>query len=614
MVETFYYEVALINSPLTPLTYSSTQKIECYRYIDVPLGRKIVKAITLKEVDKPEFECKDISQVHKEYLTQKYIDIAKFISSYYVAPIGDSIGLFTPFCDQERISIPTVDDTIELSQNQTKAFEFVKSKSVSLLFGDTGSGKTEIYIKYFLEVINSGKSAIFLLPEISLTPQMKNRLKKVFGDMVATWHSKLTTKKKREILEGIHNGSIKIVAGARSALFLPLRDLSLIVVDEEHDDAYKAMTRPRYNARDVAIYFGKALGINVVLGSATPSLTSYHKFDTFRLRETFFDTQKGYLFQHSEVGLNDEILGVIKQNLQEKSQAIVFLPTRANYKYLVCNTCGKSVECPYCAVSMSLHKSDRAIKCHYCNYTERIPDVCPACKSGILTNKRIGTAEVTEILKRELPNNRIEKFDRDEIKSETKLKKVLKEFNNNKIDILVGTQMLSKGHDYHNVKLSVVLGIDSVLNMSDYRAREKAMSLLLQIAGRSGRKGDGKVLVQTLNKEFFKEYISDYEKFLKEELNYRVELYPPYVKLARVLFSDKSMQKASDNMSKALKKLEKLDNIEIVGASVAQIEKIANQYRYNILIRSNSIKSLLNSLYIVKDNSCEIDIDPTSFT
>lgn len=608
-----FFEVAILYSPQSPLTYSSSDVLEPLMLVMVEVGKKQHKAIVLQEVQKPHFVCKDIIKALDEYITKEYFEIARFISSYYCCSIGDSIGLFTPFSTSQISTTKMINSNISLSQTQLSCLDFLKSHKVSLLFGNTGSGKTEIYMKYFEEVINSGKTIIFLLPEISLTPQMQKRLHTIFGDMVATWHSKLTPKNKKDILDKIYNGTIKIVAGARSALFLPLQNLGLIVVDEEHDDAYKSMVRPRYNARDLAIYFGKVLNINVILGSATPSLTSYNKFPHFRLKESFFKTKKEFIFQNSQLCIDSQIIFTIKENLDKKAQTIVFLPTRANFKYLICDTCGKSVECPFCSVSMSLHKHDKAIKCHYCNYIEQIPPICPKCKQGILTNKRIGTAEVAEILSLEFPNHTIAKFDRDEIKSETKLKKVLNDFNDNKIDILVGTQMLSKGHDYHNVRLSIILGIDSVLNMADYRARERAMSLVVQIAGRSGRKGEGKVFIQTLNTDFFKSFIFDYEDFLKDEIKYRKDIYPPYMKLARILFADKNMQKANEYMLQVLTQIEKNQNIDIVGAGLAQIEKIANQYRYNILIRSKSTKELLSTLHISKTIHSEIDIDPTNF-
>ena len=260
---------------------------------------------------------------------------------------------------------------------------------------------------------------------------------------------------------------------------------------------------------------------------------------------------------------------------------------------------------------MSLHKNDLALKCHYCGYTQKIPEVCPSCNNGIIHNLRVGTAEVEERLKELFPTKNIKRFDRDEIKTDNKLKSVLNEFNSNKIDILVGTQMLSKGHDYHNVKLAVVLGIDSVLNMNSYKSRERALSLLIQIAGRSGRKGEGEVVVQTQNQEFFDYYInsSDYEDFLKGELEFRQGLYPPYLKMAKIIFAHSNGLKVKDELDKYVKILKQNNFIEVVGFGQSPIFKIANRYRYEIIVRSTNIKELLKVLHSINSPMVTIDMD-----
>jgi len=483
-----------------------------------------------------------------------------------------------------------------------------------VLLGITGSGKTEIYMKLLEDVINEGKSAIFLMPEISLTPQMQKRLKKKFGDLVAIWHSKITRKKKEEILEGIAAGEVKIVAGARSSLFVAMPDLGAIIVDEEHDDSYKASNRPRYHARDAAIYMGKVLGARVVLGSATPSLTSYHKFPFFRLKETFFDTEKSIVFLKEEEGISERILHELSQTLAENHQAIIFLPTRANYKYLTCMDCGKFVECPFCAVGMSIHRERNALRCHYCNYMQRIVQQCPSCQSGHLKSGRIGTAQVVAELSEKFPEKRFMKFDRDEVTTQTKLKKILKAFNDHEIDVLVGTQMLSKGHDYHDVRLAVVFGIDTILAQADFRARERAMSLLLQVAGRSGRKGEGKVIVQTANSRFFAHYIDDYEKFLQDELPYREGLYPPFMKLMKFMIAHKSRQKALEILEQLQRCLGDTDGVEVVGFGEAPIARIAGKFRFQVLLRSASTKALLQVAHRCRCKDVEVDIDPVQFS
>ncbi len=610
-----YYEVSLLKSPLNPLTYQSEEEINIGSKILVPLARRknSLDAVVIKKVDKPKFKCVNIEEVTSFYYDDKMLKIASFISQYYVCALGEALGVYTPFDKDktlEKNSI-TFDSEIILSKEQEKAFHFLENKKQALLFANTGSGKTEIYIKTIEKILNKGSDALLLMPEISLTPQMQKRLEKVFGKAVAVWHSKVSKKKKQEILDGIYKGEIKLVAGARSALFLPFSNLELIVVDEEHDESYKSDSKPRYHAKDLAIYISKKFDIRLILGSATASISSFDKLPYFRLKETFFDTKKRIFFDDSSQDLSTKIINKISQTLDNEHQVIVFLPTRANFKYQICSSCGKSVHCPFCSVSMSLHKNDRALKCHYCGYSQQIPEVCPTCENGIIHNLRVGTAEIETQLNELFPNKTIKRFDRDEIKTDTKLKAVLNDFNKNKIDILVGTQMLSKGHDYHNVKLAVILGIDSILNMNSYKARERALSLLIQISGRSGRKGEGEVVVQTKNEEFFKYYLQecDYQEFLKEELVFRVGLYPPYLKIAKVVFSHTNGLKVKDELDKYVYILKQMKNIQIVGSGQCAIFKIANKFRYEIILRSSNIKALLVSLHSINSDMASIDMD-----
>ncbi|NWF66448.1 MAG: primosomal protein N', partial [Campylobacterales bacterium] len=500
----------------------------------------------------------------------------------------------------------------ELSALQQEAIQFIDNHNISLLFGDTGSGKTEIYIQSMIDSLKDGGSCILLMPEISLTPQMEKRLKEIFSDNVAIWHSKITKLKKEKILNDIYDGKINIVAGARSALFLPLKNLKLIIVDEEHDDAYKSNSKPRFNAKDLAIYMANKLNIKLILGSATPSINSYQKFEHFRLKGNYFNSNKNVHFDNNS-GLNSYILNKIDTNLKNKKQTIVFIPTRENFKYLICQDCSKSISCPFCSVSMSIYFEKNYIKCHYCNYTEAIPKVCPSCKSANLTTQRVGTTQIEDELKQIFQQAEISKFDRDEIKSDKKLREILKDFNDKKIDILVGTQMLSKGHDYKDVSLAIILGIDYVLNLPDFRAREKALSLALQIAGRSGRFEEGEVVIQTKHENFFKKFLDDYELFLKDELNYRVDLYPPFVKIARVVFVNRFKEKAKSDMECTLNILNQFSNIEIVGAGECLIEKIADKYRYNIIVRSKNVKALLMALQVVNKDNRQIDMDCINF-
>jgi primosomal protein N' (replication factor Y) len=355
----------------------------------------------------------------------------------------------------------------------------------------------------------------------------------------------------------------------------------------------------------------KKFDLQLVLGSATVSSSSFFKIPFFRLDETYHQTKKYYSFEDSEAKLSLKVIDKITKTIDSGNQVIVFLPTRANFKYQICTTCGKSVECPYCSVSMSLHKNDLALKCHYCGYTQQIPETCPSCHNGIIKNLRVGTAQIEEELKEIFPTKIIKRFDRDQIKTNNQLKTILNEFNKGEIDILVGTQMLSKGHDYHNVRLAVVLGIDSILNMNSYKAREKALSLLIQISGRSGRKGEGEVIIQTKNEGFFNHYLneSNYKEFLESELEFRQELYPPFLKMAKVTFSHANGIKIKDEMDYFVKLLKDNKNIEVVGFGQSPIFKMANKYRYEILLRSSNIKALLNALHSIQSPNASIDMD-----
>ena len=610
-----YYELAILKSPLQNLTYQSEEIIENGSLVEVILANRKNSnlAVVIKKVDKPDFKCSTILSIKDEFYSDFMLQIGDFISKYYICSMGFALSLFQTFNKNivyENSSIEYKKE-ITLSSFQQEAKDFLDSKKQALLFAKTGAGKTEIYIKTIKEILKQGKQAVFLMPEISLTPQMEKRLKEVFDSSVAIWHSKVTAKRKKEILNKLQNGDIKLIAGARSALFLPYNNLGLIIVDEEHDNSYKSDTTPRYNAKDLAIFIAKKFDLRLILGSATPSINSFYKIPYFELDKTFYETKKSYIFENSSQNISEKTINLIKKSIENKNQTIVFLPTRANFKHQICFDCGKSVECPFCSVSMSLHKNDLALKCHYCGFTQKIPEFCPSCKTGIVRNHRVGTAEIEELLKNEFPNSIIKRFDKDSVNSEKSLKKILDEFNQNKIDVLVGTQMLSKGHDYHNVKLAVVLGMDSLLNMSSYKARENALSLLLQISGRSGRNGFGEVVIETKNEEFFKYYLeeSNYKEFLKSELEFRKDLYPPFVKLARVVLSSTNGLKIKEELNEIVKDLKNNKDIEVVGFGECAIFKIANKYRYEVIIRSKEVKAILNALHYLKSSNISIDMD-----
>ncbi len=572
--------------------------------------------MVLEEVQKPEFETLEIIEISSTTFTKEQIEIAKFISEYYFSSLGEALSLFIPFdsgIEYQTFSMKDIQLPV-LSKTQQQAYDQLSHIDRALLFGVTGAGKTEIFISLMAKILHEGKTSIFLMPEISLTPQMEKRLQRYFGDRVAMWHSKLTKKQKENILEGIYSGRIVIVAGARSALFVPLQNLGLIVVDEEHDDSYKSMTRPRYHARDVAVLMGQKLGAKVVLASATPSVTSWYKYDVVKLDKPFIQTVKHYTFIPGDK-LDTGMLNSISKNFQQGQQSLLFVPTRGNFKYLYCENCGKTHLCPFCSVGMALHRNHKHLKCHYCNYTEAIRESCAYCGHMPLRSERMGTQEAVEMIEEVIEGIKVEKFDKDSITTARKLKEALKRFENKESNLLLGTQMLSKGHDYADITLSIIMGLDHILGLSDYRARERAMSLFFQIAGRSGRAKAAEVIIQTGNPEFFKSYLQDYETFIKDELGFLEMLhYPPFATLARILISHKDDSKAGKITLDTVTKLKGYDDIEIVGHGKAPIEKIAGKYRYHILLRAKTRIPLLKALHTVDCREIEIDMDPVEFS
>lgn len=612
----YYYKVSLLGSPLEPLTYSSEDNISEGSYVSIPLQKRVLKGVVITSTQQPEFQTQTILEKLPFFVDHHQLKLAKFIAQYYICSLGDALVLFVPFSTEynEKNDVEYfLNVHFKLSSKQENALDFLKDHNVSLLFGDTGSGKTEIYMKYFESVVQQNKQCLFLMPEISLTPQIGKRLEKYFGENVVLWHSKLTPKQKQKRLEEIYTSKAKIIAGPRSALFLPFYKLGLIVVDEEHDDSYKSSSRPRYNARDMAIYKAKLLNIPVVLGSATPSLSSYIKFPHIRLKGAHLEGKKTYIYEQNIESLTPKIYELLDEMYQRKEQAIVFLPTRANFKYLICADCGHRYECIYCSIGMSIHQKSRALKCHYCNYMQPIPQECPKCFSHNLVSARIGTAQALEEIQEKLPFLNVAQFDRDVITTTRKLKQALDRFNKGEIDVLIGTQMLSKGHDYHNVTLAIILGLDNMLNMGDYRAREKALAAFIQVSGRCGRAKDGVVFAQTFNEMFFNTYVNAYELFLEEEKEFRKELYPPYKKLCRILFAHKNGLKAQESMKKMEEGLRAFPNVEIVGYGKCIIEKVANKYRFEILLRASKSVDLIYAIGATKNTLSEIDMDPIDF-
>ena len=624
MSAAFYYQIAPVGVRSPMLTYASPKPLRAGTLLTIELRNKSCQGVVIAPSEKPKFACKEIVEILGKFGdVQRFL--AHFMAQYYHASLQESYKLFVAFKSDEHallrpLATPQnlalhvgfhaaplrsplssnrkreiLASLQALSSAQQAAYEFIESKraesSLSLLFGDTGSGKTEIYFHLIAQALLRDKSALFLMPEISLTPQILARLQDVFGDCVALWHSKISQAKKRKILHDLHTQRVKIIAGARSALFLPLANIGTIIVDEEHDDAYKSQSTPRYNARDMAILLSKYARIQVVLGSATPSLTSYKRaLDgkyLFRLRGGFYRAKKHYRLESSATALSEQVLGEIGRVLEQGKQAIVFVPTRANFKALLCLECGYGFVCPFCSVNMSVHIGDNALRCHYCGYAQILATTCPECASQNLSSKRIGTAQIARELQEAFLSARIGIFDKDHTSTQNKLTALLGDFKHGRLDVLVGTQMLSKGHDYHNVALVCVLGIDHVLQGGDFRSFEKGVALLHQIAGRTGRKEHGRVFIQSLQSEWIAGFLEDYEVFLRWELEHRSHFYPPHTRLAMIHCDHADKSKAQEHMHallRALKPLERVESCAVLGFGANAIERIANKWRYHILL------------------------------
>ncbi len=615
-----YYEILLSGLRLEPLTYHSTEILYPFRAVMVKIRGKKALGYVLRQVGEPIFKTAKISEVCTQKLTKIQIALLNFISRYYVVNYSLAVDIFTPSDENVGIIKHEQSDfkTPNLNANQQDALNFAKSHKTSLIFGDTGSGKSEIYFSLICEYLLAGKQILLLMPEISLTPQMTKRLKSYFGEKFGVWHSKITPKKRGEILQKFQSREINLIAGARSALFLPFTELGLIIVDEEHDDSYKSAQNPHYNARDLALFLASKFDVKVVLGSATPSVVSFKKQPHFRLRGTFFKSEKKFIYDESETGLSDVILGELAASFVGGKQAVVFLPTRANFRYLSCRECGSTIKCPFCSVGMSFYKKRNLLKCQYCGFTMSATCSCEKCGSEMIEAKKIGTDELTEALRSAFPAARIEKFDRDEITTQNKLEKTLKAFNAGEIDALVGTQMLSKGHDYHNVDLAVIMGVDELLNFPDFRARERTLALAMQVAGRAGRSGEGRVVVQSRQREFFEDFIADYDAFLDEEIVAREPIYPPFSRLLRVIVSDKSEQAAKQRLEICVAELENLraaeSLLEIVGHGKCAIEILGGKYRFEILLRCISHAPLIKAARICAAHGFDVDMDPINFS
>ncbi len=486
-----------------------------------------------------------------------------------------------------------------------------------LLHGITGSGKTAVYLACMRQVLEQGRSAILLVPEIGLTPAVAADLHQVFGDEVAILHSGLSDAERAEQWHRIRRGEARVVAGTRSAVFAPVSDLALVIVDEEQDSSYKQEETPRYHARDVAVMRAKMAGAVVVLGSATPSLESYYnaKKNKYALVELpdrvemrplpeveIVDMRQEFQETGQEQVISRKLAEEIRERLEKKEQVMVLLNRRGYSPVVLCRACGKTLQCKNCAVSMTHHKRERKMECHYCGHIERIPDKCVHCGSEYVYFVGTGSEKLEEVLHSMFPQARIGRLDRDTVRGREDFEHALNALNEGALDMLVGTQMIAKGHDIHGVTLVGVVGADMALGLPDFRAAERTFQLLTQVAGRAGRgQSPGKVVLQTYFQDHYAVQFAarhDFAGFYEKELQFRAWMhYPPYSAIANVLIRSEKLDDALTWSGELGRWFEKTrhEGIRVLGPAAAPITRLKCDYRYHFILKSPS-REKMNAL------------------
>ena len=499
----------------------------------------------------------------------------------------------------------------ELTEDQLRAVERIEKdeRTVQLLHGVTGSGKTEIYLTLIAKCLKEGKSSIFLVPEISLTPQMLSQLRARFGRNAAIMHSGLSAGEKFDEWWRLRTGEAKIAIGARSAVFTPLENLGVIIIDEEHDSSYSSETAPRYNTFDVAYLRAKYNGCKLVLGSATPAVDTYKRaidgeFGLIRLekrinRKPLPEIVIADMRREVRRGNNSAFSAALREELdkclKEGNQAILFLNRRGYSQTVICKECGYVAKCEACDVSLTYHRDEDCLKCHYCGARYRVPTVCPDCGGRKLSYAGTGTQRIAAELEKLYPSARVLRMDNDTTSGKEGHYKILKTFGEKRADILVGTQMIAKGHDFPSVTLVGILDADMSLHFSDYRSGERTFQLITQVAGRSGRAEEkGKVVLQTFSPEndvlrYAVAY--DYEGFYQNEISLRAAtMFPPFSKIVRVLVTGEDEKKALEALRGVYFSLERLytehaEKFLFFNKMHAPIKRIQNKFRYQVLMR-----------------------------
>ena len=508
------------------------------------------------------------------------------------------------------------------------------SRNNYLLFGVTGSGKTEVYMEIIEHYLNLGKTSIVLVPEISLTPQMVSRFQSRFGDRIAALHSGLSDGEKYDEWRRIARGEVSIVIGARSAIFAPLSNIGVIIVDEEHSDSYKQSDpNPRYNAKDIALWRGEKHQCSVIFGSATPSLEymARAKKGVFKLLELSHRVNGATLPVVKIVDMNKEIrtssghfstelIKSVSDRIERDEQVILLLNRRGYSNFVSCKNCGFTFKCPNCDITLTYHKSSNTLRCHYCGYADKVHDTCPECNEKALSNLGIGTQKIEEEINEIFKNAKVLRMDYDSTSRKGRIEKMIDEFKNHQYNILLGTQIVAKGLDFSDVTLVGVINADTSLNIPDFRSSENTYSLLSQVAGRSGRsEKNGEVIIQTYNPTHYAiNYVKhhDYIGFYEKEMSYRRLLkYPPYYYLCLIRVSGKDSNYIYNEALKIKRSLDRnLSSTSILGPTNSALFRINNIYRYNIILKYKKDDSLYRVLeriieHYKIDVKMKIDID-----
>ena len=536
----------------------------------------------------------------------------------------------------------------ELNERQQSAvFEIKQAITAAkfqafLLAGVTGSGKTEVYLAAIDETLALGRSALLMVPEIALTPAVAGQFFSRFGDNVAILHSAFTDTERVEQWRRIRDGAARVVVGTRSGVFAPVQNLGLIIVDEEHDQSYKQEEVPRYNGRDVAIVRAQAANAVVVMGSATPSLETRYNVERakYRLLEMperiesrpmpqveLIDMRTEFLESRKHATFSRRLVEAVQERLANGEQTMLLLNRRGFSSFVACRACGEKIECVNCAVTLTYHRRDKRLLCHYCNYAVKVPDTCPKCQSEYLHFLGVGSERVEDELHQAFPKARVARLDRDTASSKRHFESILQGFRERSFDILVGTQMIAKGHDIPNVTLVGIVSADIGLGMPDFRAAERTFQLLTQAAGRAGRGFlRGRVLIQTINPEHYAvrfASLQDYGLFYEKELQFRKLMrYPPFSALANLLVRSQKQEDALRMSAEIGQFLTPApEGMKVMGPAEAPVPRLKNEFRYQLLLKSIDRKKLNSVLHNLRNFAHEkqwpatalvIDVDPLS--